>query len=144
MNKIDTCGKRIKARLEELNMSQAELSRTTHINKATLSQYISGKYLPKSKRLDVLAKALNVDVVWLMGYDIEQTEYKELKAHYIENVQVPTFDKEKIAAEKKYLAEILKVYDALNEQGKEKLLDFANDLIASGRYIKNSKERNII
>lgn len=35
-----------------------------------ISQYVSGKVEPSQWKLTILAKALNVSEVWLMGYDV--------------------------------------------------------------------------
>lgn len=35
-----------------------------------LSQYVSGKVVPRQNKLYVLGKALNVNEAWLMGYDV--------------------------------------------------------------------------
>lgn len=40
------------------------------LNKSDLSQYVSGKFLPKQDKLTLLAYALNVSESWLMGYDV--------------------------------------------------------------------------
>lgn len=61
-------GERIKIRLNELHMSQSDLCRKTGINRATMSQYISGKYFPTQKRLEGIAQALNVSPAYLMGW----------------------------------------------------------------------------
>lgn len=37
------------------------------LNKNDLSQYVSGKVVPKQDKLSILALALNVNEVWLMG-----------------------------------------------------------------------------
>lgn len=66
----ESCGNRIRQRLDSLNMRQSELSQKTGINKSTLSQYISGKYLPTQERLEKLSSALEVDPAWLMGYNV--------------------------------------------------------------------------
>lgn len=42
-----------------------------------ISQYISGKAVPKQKKLTVLAQALEVNEAWLMGYDIPMSRNKE-------------------------------------------------------------------
>ena len=34
-----------------------------------MSQYCSGAFIPKQKRTYLLAKALNINEAWLMGYD---------------------------------------------------------------------------
>ena len=39
-------------------------------NKSDLSQYVSGKTEPNQDKLFILSKVLNVDVTWLMGYDV--------------------------------------------------------------------------
>ena len=40
------------------------------ILKSSLSQYVSGKSVPKQDRLTVLSLALNVSETWLMGFDV--------------------------------------------------------------------------
>ena len=40
------------------------------LNRNDLSQYVSGKVLPKQNKLTILAEALGVSEVWLMGYDV--------------------------------------------------------------------------
>lgn len=39
------------------------------LNKSDLSQYISGKVEPTQKKVMLLATALHVDPLWLMGYE---------------------------------------------------------------------------
>lgn len=73
-----TCGARIKQRLSELNMSQSELAVKTSISKATLSQYINGKYRPTQERVEILSNALDVSPAWLMGYDVPKKEFDAL------------------------------------------------------------------
>lgn len=48
----------------------SELSEMTGISQATISQYRSGYSQPKQPRLMVIAKALGVNPVWLMGLDV--------------------------------------------------------------------------
>ena len=40
------------------------------LQKNDLSQYVSGKVEPKQDKLTILGLALNVNEVWLMGYNI--------------------------------------------------------------------------
>lgn len=35
-----------------------------------MSQYLSGDFEPKQKRLSSISKALNVSETWLLGYDV--------------------------------------------------------------------------
>ena len=40
------------------------------LKKNDLSQYVSGKVEPKQDKLSILGLALNVNEVWLMGYNV--------------------------------------------------------------------------
>lgn len=51
-------------------MKPSELSEKTGISKSTISHYMSGYTKPKSDKLFVLAKALDVDEAWLMGLNV--------------------------------------------------------------------------
>lgn len=66
---MDTIGERIKIALRERDMKQSELANLTGIHKSAISSYISGKYEPKQNAIFQMAKALNVNEAWLMGYD---------------------------------------------------------------------------
>lgn len=50
-------------------ISQTELCARTGIPKSAMSQYMSGKFKPKQNRTFLIAKALNVNEAWLMGFD---------------------------------------------------------------------------
>ena len=65
-----TCGERIKRALRIRGMKQSELCQITKIPKSAISQYISGAFEPKQDRVYLIAKALNVNEAWLMGYDV--------------------------------------------------------------------------
>ena len=64
------CYIRIKEAMHLRNKTQAELCEITGIPKSAMSQYVSGKFVPKQTRIYLLAKALNVNEAWLMGYDV--------------------------------------------------------------------------
>lgn len=66
---MDTIGERIKIALRERDMKQSELANLTGIHKSAISSYINGKYEPKQNAIFQMAKALNVNEAWLMGYD---------------------------------------------------------------------------
>ena len=67
---VDTFANRLKKALSMNNMSQTELSNKTKIDKSLISNYLSGNYKAKQDNLFILAKALNVSEVWLMGFDV--------------------------------------------------------------------------
>ena len=59
--------------IAERKMTASDLSRATGINKAALSNYINGKYIPKQDKCYLIARALDVDPGWLMT-GVEQQE----------------------------------------------------------------------
>ena len=77
MNNIsEPCSVRIKKALSIRGMKQSELCEKTKIPKSALSEYISGAYEPKQDRLFLIAQALDVDPVWLMGFDVPMEKEK--------------------------------------------------------------------
>ena len=78
----ESCATRLKMALSVRNMTQTELCEKTKIPKSALSEYIKGLYEPKQDRLVILSEALNVDPVWLMGFDIPmEKEQKKISPH---------------------------------------------------------------
>lgn len=67
---IESCAKRIKKALSIRNMTQSELCRRTKIATSAMSEYIKGLYDPKQDKIYIMAQALDVDPVWLMGFDV--------------------------------------------------------------------------
>ena len=61
-------------RLQEImrirDMKQADLARATGISRGAISNYVLGRYEPKSDVINKLAKALNCSEMWLWGYDV--------------------------------------------------------------------------
>lgn len=78
MNKeaLESCSKRIAKALSIRNMKQSDLCAKTKIPKSAISQYLSGAFEPKQDRLHIIAKALDVNPVWLMGYDVPMEREK--------------------------------------------------------------------
>ena len=75
-NISEPCSVRIKKALAIRGMKQSELCEKTKIPKSALSEYISGAYEPKQDRLFLIAQALDVDPVWLMGFDVPMEKEK--------------------------------------------------------------------
>lgn len=113
---------RLQQWMDENNATQADiLEKCKHysekydidISRSLLSYYVSGKAEPGNKRLFILSKALKVSPMWLMGFD------------------VPQEPEEDIQAEKNELKMLL--YD-LNKEGRQKLMDYARDLVGNEKY----------
>ena len=66
----EKCSVRISKALSIRGMKQSELCEKTKIPKSAISQYVSGSFEPKQDRLFLIAQALDVDPVWLMGFDV--------------------------------------------------------------------------
>ena len=74
---METCATRIAKALSIRGMRQYELCEKTRIPKSAISQYVSGAFEPKQDRVFLIAQALNVDPVWLMGYDVPMEKKEE-------------------------------------------------------------------
>lgn len=70
MNIVDTFSNRLKYAITTQNIKPIDLSKKTGISKTNISCYMSGKYEAKQDGVKLLADALNVNPVWLMGYDV--------------------------------------------------------------------------
>ena len=75
--RIDSFKNRMSTALTLRGMKQVELSRLTAIDSGTINNYLSGKYEPKQNRLEKIALALDVDPVWLMGFDVPMEREKK-------------------------------------------------------------------
>ena len=76
--RTESCSKRLATALSIRQMRQTDLCAKTKIPKSAMSLYLSGAYEPKQDRLYVIAEALDVDPVWLMGFDVSM-EKKDKK-----------------------------------------------------------------
>lgn len=66
----ESCAERLRQALAARKMRQADLCQRTGIPKSAISQYLSGAFEPKQDRVAILARALNVQEAWLMGFDV--------------------------------------------------------------------------
>ncbi len=77
MGPIEKCSTRITKALSIRGMRQSDLCEKTKIPKSAMSQYVSGAFEPKQDRVFLIARALDVDPVWLMGYDVPMEKKEE-------------------------------------------------------------------
>ena len=68
---------RLKEALAKANMKQADLSRATGIDKGSIHHYLTGTYEPKADPINKMAIALNVNEMWLWGYDVPMEREKK-------------------------------------------------------------------
>lgn len=70
IERVSNASARIKEAMQLIGKSQADLVRETGLNKSTISRYLSGECEPKQRAIGKLAFSLNVDEMWLWGYDV--------------------------------------------------------------------------
>lgn len=110
---MENISDRLKKALIIRNMTQSDLVRKTGIGKSSICTYLSGAYEPKQKNLYKIAKALNINEAWLMGYNIP-------------------FDK-KSASEDALTKQIINSFNSLSDDKKQQAADFL-------RYLAESQE----
>ena len=87
MKKTSTTAERLATLMRERGIKQADILEKCKpycdkygvtLNSSGLSQYVTGKNLPRQDKLTVLAQALGVEEAWLMGYDDDEPVYAAL------------------------------------------------------------------
>ena len=78
-NPKESCAIRLRKALSIRNMKQSELCRKTKIATSAMSEYLSGLYDPKQDKIYLMAQALDVDPVWLMGFDVPMEKENDKK-----------------------------------------------------------------
>ena len=118
MNKVDI-KERIKQGLEIREITQTQLATKANIDKGQLSSYISGKYKPRQNNIDALAKALNVNEAWLMGFDVPM----ERVSGKTESKQEPSYSSQ--------CKEIIGVCEQLSAHNQRKVLTYSKNLLST-------------
>lgn len=62
---------RMRKAMDLRNIQQVDLVEKTKIGKSAISQYLSGKFVPKQRATYLIAQALGVNEAWLMGHDVD-------------------------------------------------------------------------
>ena len=87
MKLIDTFSNRLQTALNYSNMKQVDLVEKTGLDKTLINKYLAGIMKAKQDKLTILANALDVNEVWLMGYDIPKD--KDMKLDEFGNPVTP-------------------------------------------------------
>lgn len=110
--------KRLNQLMTEKNISQNKLAEMTGITQSSISDWANGKYKPRQDKVYLLSEALKVSPAYLLGY----TDNENLDQN------TPKNDNSKID----------RLYNQLNDEGKEKVITYTQDLVDSGKYAKKS------
>ena len=70
---------RLKYAMELKKMKAIDVANSSGIPKNSISYYLSGRSVPKSDRIYILAKLLDVSEAWLMGFDVAMERSAEQK-----------------------------------------------------------------
>ena len=117
-----TPGDRIRAAREALKLTQEELGALCGTTKQTIFKYETGivTNIPLD-RLTLLSDTLGVTPAYLLGWTTEQA------------LRLP----EKLGA-------LSEPFGRLNDEGQDKVVDYAASLAASGRYVRAEAERAVV
>jgi repressor LexA len=70
MQIVETFQNRLKEAMRLRDIKQVDLVEKTGLDKTLINKYLSGISNARQQKLTLLADALNVNEVWLMGYDV--------------------------------------------------------------------------
>lgn len=87
----DTFANRLKTILQIRNMKQVELCEKTKLSSGLINKYLKGKAFARQDKLTILAKALDTNEVWLMGYNVPMDkDYGKTKVAEIDVINILT------------------------------------------------------
>ena len=89
--RISNTSERLQKIMKERGLTQKDIIDITGITKSSICMYVSGEREPSQKALYILAKALNVSEVWLMGFDVESA-YNEFLDMKVDSKQKKVLD----------------------------------------------------
>ena len=133
------------------NINAYKLSKLLNVHPTTISNWLNGKTEPKLTMIKDICSVLNIS----LNYFIDDTakkkslnifelsgsprteEEKKKSPNILELLGIPRTEEEYEARRK--VGILIKKYEALNQQGKEKLLIYADDLYTNPQY----KEKDI-
>ena len=134
--KVATFQQRFVQSMEIRGMRQVDVANRSGLDKAQISQYKTGKYEPMQDALHKLADALNVNVSWLMGYDVPMEIDRKRLEQEVEACEL---------IERCYgtgARELVRYFVRLNELGQKKIMDEVQDLIQLPKYTEQKREES--
>ena len=113
---------RLKKALSDLNMKPQELADRSGVSKASVSQYVNGSHAPSNISSGKMGKILNVNPLWLMGFDVPREEN-------VSDIPVSPEKSEPI---------IMSYYNQLNALGQETATEHVRLLTLDKKYTEKS------
>lgn len=128
-------GIRIKDRRQELSMTLQDVASEVGISKSTVLRYENGSIGNiKLPVIEAIARSLQINPAYLLGKSNEKS------VNLLSNQAMKTayaYEKSTSLDEPSQL--LLSNYEQLNDEGKEKLISYSNDLVDTGRYLKENQ-----
>ena len=97
--RITTFAERLKQYMNANDVKAVDLAKRFHVSRSTISQYVNGTVIPKRDRLVMIADALKISPLWLMGYDVP--------------IDVQNFDSDDLTQDERH---IIKAYRNASEE----------------------------
>lgn len=135
-------GQKIKEARKRRGLTQAQLADAAQISRSYLGDLEGDRYNPSVDTLQKIASALGTTSGVLLG----EANLAELIAADTGNKPLMAYYEGRRTAGTEYAPadlqgeeqRLLDLYRDLNEEGREKLVDYADDLVTSGKYIKSN------
>ena len=115
--------KRLLDALRNSDITQRELSEQADVKESSVSHYVNGSHVPSTISAGKMARILNVDPLWLMGYDVP-----------MERTAATSSTRTLLADETR----LLDKYQQLNSDGKQKATEYLDDLVGNEKYKKDT------
>ncbi len=115
--------------------SQNEFAQRVGIGKSSVSQYVNGRNFPGNARAGEIAKAFDLNPLWVMGFDVpkrvtDQERKDMMFKHFIASMTKAIDD----ASKKEAIREMAYVIDKLNPTGIDRLTEYMQMLIENDKY----------
>lgn len=109
MKVVATFSERLKYVMTLKNIRARDIVEATGISKANISNYLSGRYDPKQINIYLIAKFLNVNEAWLIGFDCEMEKFNSEIDELKKNIYgaVDDMNKEQLLKTKKFIEEYI-------------------------------------
>ena len=132
-----TIGGNIKNAREKAGLSQKELAKKMGVTPQTLSMYEKNRRNPKLSTIRKFAEAIGVTLSEIIGENWEDFTAEEMQEDFFEQKI-----KEQIFSDEDWQVDII-VGKALSlsEEGRYKVIEYEDDLILSGKYTNQERNR---
>ena len=123
-NDRDVTAQRLKEAMDDADITLTELANKSKVSKSSISQYLHGLQSPSNLSSSAMAKVLDVNPVWLMGFDVPK-ERIAFKSDSLQRLST-------------YAYLISQIYEGLPTAGKKELKSYAEYL--KDRYSRKDEE----